>query len=242
MGTIKIKKNKVKMIAHRGLSGILQENTIPAFMLAAKKSYFGIETDVHVTKDGKYIICHDDDIKRISGVDMIIEESLYDDLRKIPLCNKDGSVNEEMFLPSLEEYINICHTYNKISVLELKNDMDEKHVKEIIETVKKFGHYNQTIFISFSFKNIIYCKLNFSDINCQFLSDINTIEKQEFALGFAKEYKVDLDLYHGSLTKEFIDICKENNIKVNVWTVDDLGRAMELIDMGVDYITSNILE
>jgi hypothetical protein len=39
-----------------------------------------------------------------------------------------------------------------------------------------------------------------------------------------------------------VKICKENNIKLNVWTVDNISDAFNLIDMGVDYITSNILE
>ena len=62
--TIKISKKNVKMIAHRGLSGIECENTNEAFIAAGNRSYYGIETDVHVTKDGKYIIIHDKDTKK----------------------------------------------------------------------------------------------------------------------------------------------------------------------------------
>ena len=51
MDTIKIKKKKVKMIAHRGLSGLERENTCSAFVAAGNRSYFGIETDVHRTAD-----------------------------------------------------------------------------------------------------------------------------------------------------------------------------------------------
>lgn len=53
MDTIKIDKNNVKLIAHRGVSGIERENTAAAFVAAGNRSYYGIETDVHVTKDGK---------------------------------------------------------------------------------------------------------------------------------------------------------------------------------------------
>jgi glycerophosphoryl diester phosphodiesterase len=72
--------------------------------------------------------------------------------------------------------------------------------------------------------------------------DINTKEKAEFAFNFAKTNNIDLDLFYGRVTKEFINLCKENNIKVNVWTVDDPNKALELIENGVDFITSNILE
>lgn len=242
MGTVKIDSKNVKMIAHRGLSGILQENTIPAFLLAANHSYYGIETDLHVTKDGKFIICHDDNILRVSNIDMVIEESNYDDLRRIKLLNKDGSLSSDIHLPNLEEYINICHKFNKISVLEFKNNISEKYIVEIVNIIKELGHYNNTIFISFDALNIVNLKKNFVDCNCQFLSNTDTLEKWEFALNLALNYNVGLDLYYGSLTSEYVKICKENNVKLNVWTVDKTDDAERLIEMGVNYITTNILE
>ena len=65
---------------------------------------------------------------------------------------------------------------------------------------------------------------------------------ETFTFEFAKEYGVDLDLYFGPVDKEFVSLCHLNNIKVNVWTVDDLNDANNLVEMGVDYITSNIIE
>ncbi len=52
--------NKAQMIAHRGLSGIETENTAAAFVAAGQHPYFGIETDVHRTRDGQFVIIHDD--------------------------------------------------------------------------------------------------------------------------------------------------------------------------------------
>ena len=85
-------------------------------------------------------------------------------------------------------------------------------------------------------------KNNFNDINCQFLFDVNTKEKEIDALNFAIKYNIDLDLYFGSVTSEFVELCHKNDIKINVWTVDKKTDAESLIKMGVDYITSNILE
>ncbi len=58
-----------KMIAHRGLSGMETENTLAAFEAACKRLFYGIETDVHVTKDGKYIIFHDECTGRLCEKD-----------------------------------------------------------------------------------------------------------------------------------------------------------------------------
>ena len=91
MNTIKFEnKGNVKMVAHRGVSGLERENTCPAFVAAGVKTYYGIETDVHVTLDGKYIIVHDDDLKRVAGLDMTIEGSNFDDLRAVRFTDRDG--------------------------------------------------------------------------------------------------------------------------------------------------------
>ena len=67
MDTVKISHGNTKMIAHRGLSGIEQENTNAAFVAAGNRSYYGIETDVHRTADGQYVIIHDDTTARVTN-------------------------------------------------------------------------------------------------------------------------------------------------------------------------------
>ena len=88
MNTIKIENKKCKIIAHRGLSGLECENTNAAFVAAGNRSYFGIETDVHVTKDGKYIIIHDNSTKRVSDKEFDVEKSRYKKLKKVRLYDK----------------------------------------------------------------------------------------------------------------------------------------------------------
>lgn len=242
MDSIKIDKGNVKIVAHRGLSGIEVENTNLAFKLAANRSYYGIETDVHVTKDGKFIICHDDDLNRIAGVDMIIENSNYDDLKKINLYNFDKTKNIEIKLPDLIDYINICKNSGKISFLELKNTMDKEKIIEIINLLIANDHFKNTTIISFSFENIAVCKETFPELNCMILSGIDNDEMKEKVLNFAVKYGVGVDVYYRNITQKFIDDCHKNNVLVNVFTVDDLKDATEMINMGVDFITSNILE
>ena len=60
MDTIKVNKGNVKMVAHRGVSGLELENTNAAFVVAGNRTYYGIETDVHVTKDEQIAVFHDD--------------------------------------------------------------------------------------------------------------------------------------------------------------------------------------
>ena len=78
MNTIKLKYyGNTKMIAHRGLSGLYVENTLGAFKAAGKSGYYGIESDVHVTLDGKFIIFHDNTTKRLSPIKVNVEKTNY---------------------------------------------------------------------------------------------------------------------------------------------------------------------
>ena len=242
MNTIKINKKDTKIIAHRGLSGIEQENTVASFFLASMKSYYGIETDIHVTKDNKFILCHDDNIKRVTGIDKVIEESTFDELRKIRVFDKDGSYKNNLRLPTLDDYIKLCKYAKKVCVLEFKNKLKEEHIKEILNIIKSYNYLNNMIFISFEIDNLrILRKLN-KDVKIQYLSGIEDDKKKKEALKYALDIKTSLDVYFGNVTKEFIDECHKNNLEINVWTVDNKEKAEELISLGVDYITSNILE
>lgn len=82
------------MIAHRGLSGIEKENTNAAFIAAGNRSYFGIETDVHKTVDGKFVIIHDDTTGRVAIDDLEVEKSTFETLRKLSLCDIDDKKGE----------------------------------------------------------------------------------------------------------------------------------------------------
>lgn len=93
MDTVKINHGNTKMIAHRGLSGIEQENTNAAFVAAGNRSYYGIETDVHRTADGQYVIIHDDTTARVTNGawNVNVEQVPYRDIQAILLPDRDGS-------------------------------------------------------------------------------------------------------------------------------------------------------
>ena len=75
MDTLHLNAPQVKMVAHRGMSGLELENTCSAFVAAGNRSYYGIETDVHRTSDGHFIIIHDDNTKRVAQDEMIVENA-----------------------------------------------------------------------------------------------------------------------------------------------------------------------
>ena len=113
------------MVAHRGLSGIERENSLSAFVAAGNRDYFGMECDVHVTKDGKYLIFHDDTTGRICEKDFRIEETDFEELSHLRLLasGKEGVYDRAHLIPTLKEYLEACARYQKVAVIELKNAM-----------------------------------------------------------------------------------------------------------------------
>lgn len=240
LNTIKISNKKsTKFIAHRGLSGLELENTISAFVAAGNRSYVGIETDVHVTKDGKFVVYHDDTTGRLCDEDVKIGDTDYKKLKSLTLKpQKNRTVGSDFVIPDLKDYLSISAFYDKVAVLELKERMTPDVIKRIYAEVEKYYNSENIIFISFSLQNLIDLRQQQPNATIQYLVQ----EFNDDILNILKEYNFDLDIGYWVCSKDVIDICHKNGIKVNVWTVDNPGDAERLIDYGVDYITSNILE
>lgn len=242
MDTLKMNHNgSVRMIAHRGICGLEKENTAAAFVAAGNRSYFGIETDIHETADGKLIIIHDDNTKRVAGCEYIVEQTDFDTLRSIKLFDrKSEQIRADLVLPTLEEYISICQRYEKTAVLELKNAMKTETILEIVRVIDEMGYLDKTIFISFAISNLIALREAYPQVAIQYL--VEKIEDLPALLEILKKYRFDIDAKHTAIKEEMVPQFHDNGIKINVWTVNTVERAERLQQIGVDYITTNIVE
>jgi len=236
--TVRIEKKHVQMIAHRGLSGLERENTCAAFVAAGNRSYFGIETDIHKTKDGQFIVFHDDSTLRLTDLDWNVEERTLVELRALRLRDTDGKIRGDLLLPTLPEYIRICKKYEKTAVLELKNPFQRKDIVAVVETIRQEGWLKNTVFISFDLGNMSHLRKLLPEQPLQYLVKELTEEAKANLL----KYALDLDIKYSNLTADQVEELHRMGRKVNVWTVDDPKIAVLLVQMGVDYITTNILE
>ncbi|MBQ9760497.1 MAG: hypothetical protein IJW16_04025 [Clostridia bacterium] len=233
MEAIKIEHGCVKMVAHRGAGKRWVENSLPAFRNAAQCSYWGIETDIHVTADGKYILIHDDETDRVTGEHYVVEKTDFETLRNLHLLGLEG---DDARLPTLQEYIEICKSGNKYAVLELKNRMEEYNIAEIVEEINALGWLDRTVFISFSLTNMKRLEQLLPNHPKQFLY----MKPERFAL--LADHPMSIDVDCRILTREMVDAIHSKGFEVNTWTVNTPEKAAEMIAMGVDYITTDILE
>lgn len=240
MTTIKLNSGSVKMIAHRGLSGLEKENTCAAFVAAGtREKYFGIETDVHRTKDGRFVIFHDDNTARVALDSMVVEETTFDTLRSLQLTDLDGARGRaDLVIPTLEEYINICKRYEKTCVCELKNEFVPEDVYRIAETFQQAEYLDHVVFISFQPNNLTVLRQRYADVHAQFLLS----EWKEEAMELLTSYRLGLDIQYTAVTRELVERIHGAGLDFNCWTVNTQEDGQAMVDMGVDYITTNILE
>ena len=83
-----------RFIAHRGLHSIVKdtpENSLKSFLLAADYGY-AIEIDIHLTRDGEVVVFHDDDLKRMCGVDRKIGDMTLKEIKKCRLMRSGHAI------------------------------------------------------------------------------------------------------------------------------------------------------
>lgn len=138
-------------IAHRGLHDAeFPENSIPAYQRAIENN-FNIEIDVHVTKDGHVVVFHDDNLKRVCGVDKLIKDCTLDELKAYRLAGTEYTI------PTFDEFLSLVDS--KVGILcEIKgiNPFDNSIVKA---TIAKLKDYKGNIALqSFNFGAVLYAK------------------------------------------------------------------------------------
>jgi glycerophosphoryl diester phosphodiesterase len=131
------------LIAHRGYSSKYYENTKTAFEEAGKSdAFWGIETDLFKTKDGEFVCSHNVDPFGKSKPRII--DLTYEELSEYSIDYSQNYYHlapppgEEKGLASFEEYLNICNTYKKVPIIELKQESFFK--EDIYSILDKVGN------------------------------------------------------------------------------------------------------
>lgn len=132
-----VDRRELIFIGHAGCYlGIM--NTEEAFINAAKiKKYDAIECDVKQTKDGVFVVCHDNDFAGIS-----IANTNWEDLKNVTKTLTRGGVEYTATLCTFERYLEICKEYDLFAVVELKSsagitNSDQSRMSALMEIINK---------------------------------------------------------------------------------------------------------
>ena len=221
---------QTQVIAHRGFwktEGSAQ-NSIMALEKAAEAQLYGSEFDVLMTADGKVIVNHDSSIEG-----MVIAETPYKKLKNIRIKNGEK-------LPTLKNYLKKGKKLDIQLILEAKplptKEMEDEAIAKMVKMVKKMGLEKQVEYISFS--------LNMCEQLAKLTpeSEIAYLEGNIAPSELKKKGINGID-YHLNVIlnkhPEWVEEAHRLGMKVNVWTVNNESDMRKLIDMKVDYITTD---
>lgn len=228
---------KVLFFGHRGASNIAPENTIPAFEYCGKLGWYGAETDIQVTADGVWVCHHDTTVDRMTNGTGNVNSMTAAELKTLTV---DSGANVSQYPnlknPTFEEYLIACKKYNLMPLAEIKADIDyTAYFKDLIDIVRKHGMEDRMSFICGSFANAESIRYLSKKVIIHLLTNGSTD-----SLNFVKSLgNAVADIQNINVTAQVVNAHHAIGIPVNTWGMATLSQVIQLIDMGVDYITSD---
>ena len=141
--------------AHRGLSNQFPENTVLAFREAGKvPCFFGMETDVQMTKDGVLVCMHDNTIDRTTNGTGKVSDYTWKELRKFWIDGGTGwdeKYAQKLRVPTFKEYLKVCKKANLVPYVELKL-INSEGIKKTVEMLHKMGFEGKYVLTSFKWR------------------------------------------------------------------------------------------
>ena len=132
-----------QLLIHRGIvNQKYKENLLKSFKKSFEKGY-GIETDIHATKDNKFICFHDFTLNRIFKNRKTIKSLNYSKIKKI-------SIQKKKPVPLLKDLLKISKKKYQLFI-EIKPNLSKKLLIKLLKETRKFSN---CVFISFKHKNI----------------------------------------------------------------------------------------
>lgn len=224
--------------AHRGASAYAPENTMSAFLLAKRLGADGVELDVHLTSDGKVVVCHDSDIRRTSNGSGAIEDMTYAELADWDFGYPSvfGSCFEGERIPLLEEVYRALIPYGVVVNVELKRT-SPGIVEKVLEVEEKCGAAGAVIYSSFVHAYLTELKAQNPAVP---VAPLYKDEAEFVALGKRLKATALHPAYGGVLADgEYIHKAHLAGLRVNPYTVNDIETMTALVEMGADALITN---
>ena len=223
-----VNKN-IKTIAHRGDVHKGVENSIEALEGAAEVGANYVELDILLTKDNKFVVIHDYNLKRLAGINKQVKDMNYDEVVGLPI--KQGDYTSK--IPSLEEFVNKAKALNMKLVIELKPHGGEpsNYVDILIEEIKKLKLENY----------------KFMSLNSKVMEELETKAPNletgyVIPLQFGNFHKSNVDFFvieDFSYRDRLVEQAKKQNKKVFVWTINDPALITKYLQSPADGIITD---
>jgi glycerophosphoryl diester phosphodiesterase len=225
-----IDSEQTEVVAHRGFIQGGVENTLPALQAAARADADRVEFDVLETKDGKFVVMHDTNLKRLAGKNLNVKDLTQDELTKITV--RAGGM--EAKIPSLEEWIQLSIQLNLPQLLEIKLHGGETPdlVPRLLALLDRAGVTEHYTYHSLSREVVEELKRLRPQLVVGFIVPVN--------FGGVPNVNADfIVIEQQSYGSRFVRQAWGGGYNVIIWTVDDEQQMRDYMDAAVDGIITD---
>lgn len=242
----------IRYVAHRGYHVQAPENTMPAFAAAAEAGYQFLESDVHFTKDGVAVLCHDSTINatarnadgsKIVGVKSI-QFMTYEELLQYDFGIAAGEAYRGTRIPTFREWIAFCREADVTPYIELKSRMTTEQVQTLMQLVEEAGMTDRVVWISFTWNLRMLQDVVAANPEAEVGLLSNGLANTTVAMAKTLQTgqnRVFLDVLHTAVNRLSMQLATQAGLEVEAYTVNDAELADALTSLGVVGITTNTL-
>lgn len=232
------------VLAHRGANKRAPQNTVPAFKKAVLLNADGIETDVHLSKDSKIVICHNYTVDATSNGKGLIEDMTFDELRRLDFGSYFNNEFAGVQLPTLAEVLDVVKDMTLINIEikapKRKNDI----VKRTIEELHRLNLAEKSIVSCFEPECLREAKEFDPSMRTGLLYENNELGKEIMSFGVSK-FCMELNAYaahpeHILITEEIVSDLHAHGLAVNPWTVNNKEDIIKYTEWGCDALISDV--
>lgn len=223
-----VNKN-IKTIAHRGYVAKGVENSIEALEGAAEVGADYVEFDIILTKDNKFVVMHDYNLKRLAGLNKRVQDMNFDEV--VGLTIKQGDYTSK--IPSLEEFVNKAKELNMNLVIELKPHGAEpsNYIDILIDEVKRLKLENYK-FMSLDSKVMEELETKAPNLETGYV----------IPLQFGNFHHSNVDFFvieDFSYRDRLVEQARKENKQVFVWTINDPALITKYLQSPADAIITD---
>ena len=230
------RKGRPVVVAHRGASGHMPENTFASFDLAAGMGVDMVELDVHPTKDGRLAVIHDETLDRTTNGTGRVNEMDSRDVAKLNAAAKSGKPMTER-VPFLDDVLE-KYPGRVDLMIEVKHGSSiyPGIERSVMEHLERFKATDRVELISFDMEALKNLRKISKDIKLGFIFIGNMAS-------FADALSIrDVDALHGMwnfVSRGQVDHAREKGFATHVWTANSEQDIREALNMRPDGVVSN---
>ena len=225
-------QTKPVTISHRGVSGGNSAQNTLAALEKTSRTYHPdyVEMDVQETKDGQFVVMHDFNLKKLTGINKAPQDLTLKELEKLKVT--ENGAKEPVV--SFDTYLKRANELNQKLLIEIKNSKNDS--KDIVERfVKKYE------------ENILTHQHILQSLTYQTVSDLKNANPN-FYVGYILPFNIVgppvtpadfLTMEYSTINRNFIDSAHQDGKKVYVWTVNDSDGISRMMFYGVDGIITD---